>query len=84
MANTSDAPEGEAFGGTDAAVTEVLEENGVEPWFNPVLELNSGELESGIFAVQAALGAGIFGFMIGNLRGRTVQRREHDRTDKTN
>lgn len=76
MANTADAPEGEAFGGTDAAITELLEENGVEPWFSPLIELNSGELESGLFATQAAIGAGLFGFMIGNLRGRSVTRRE--------
>ena len=77
-ANTADAPEGEAFGGTDAAITERLEANGVEPWFNPLIELNSGEIESGLFATQAAIGAGLFGFMIGNLRGRSVQRREDE------
>ncbi|WP_336249719.1 energy-coupling factor ABC transporter substrate-binding protein [Stomatohabitans albus] len=82
MANTSDAPEGEAFGGTDSIVTEKLEENGVEPWFNPLIELNSGEIESGLFATQAAIGAGLFGFMIGNLRGRTVQRREQEPSAK--
>lgn len=74
-ANTADAPEGEAFGGTDAAVTELLDENGAEPWFDPLIELNSGELESGLFATQAALGAGAFGFMVGNLRGRYVARK---------
>lgn len=76
LANTADAPEGEAFGGTDAAITELLDENGVTPWFEPLIELNSGELESGLFATQAAIGAGLFGFMIGNLRGRSVMRRE--------
>lgn len=82
MANTAEAPEGEAFGGTDAAVTELLDENGVEPWFDPLIELNSGELESGLFATQAAIGAGLFGFMIGNLRGRSVTRRELGADDK--
>lgn len=70
------AEEGEAFGGTDSAVTSVLEEKGVEPWFKPVLELGSGELESGLFALQAALGAGLLGYTFGHLRGRQVARRE--------
>ncbi|MBK7820651.1 MAG: energy-coupling factor ABC transporter substrate-binding protein [Tessaracoccus sp.] len=67
----------EAFGGTDAAVTAILEEdNGVEPWFNPIFEPGSGEIESGLFAVQAALGAGILGFALGQLRGRAAMKRE--------
>lgn len=76
LAPKTGADEGEAFGGTDAAVTETLESEGVEPWFKPVLELGSGELESGLFALQAALGAGVLGYAFGNLRGRKVTRRE--------
>lgn len=64
----------EAFGGTDAAVTDVLAEKGVEPWFEPIFEPGSGEIESGLFALQAALGAGAFGFALGNLRGRKAER----------
>ena len=64
----------EAFGGTDAAVSEMLEQDGVEPWFSPVLELASGELESGLFALQAALGAGLFGFVLGRLSARSKHR----------
>lgn len=66
----------EGFGGTDSVVTEILEKDGVEPWFQPLFEPNSGEVESGLFALQAALGAGIFGFALGNLRGRSATRRE--------
>ncbi|EPD32520.1 energy-coupling factor ABC transporter substrate-binding protein [Propionimicrobium lymphophilum] len=62
--------EGEAFGGTDSVVTEQIEESGYEPWFSPIFEPGSGEIESGLFALQAALGAGIAGFALGNLRGR--------------
>ncbi|MDN5563134.1 MULTISPECIES: energy-coupling factor ABC transporter substrate-binding protein [Luteococcus] len=68
----------EAFGGTDAAVTEVLADKGVEPWFEPLFSPDSGEIESGLFALQAALGAGAFGFVLGNLRGR---RAEHSKQD---
>lgn len=66
--------EEEPFGGTDAAVTTMLEEDGAEPWFNPVFELGSGELESGLFGLQAAIGAGVLGYALGNLRGRKVVR----------
>lgn len=64
----------EPFGGTDAAVTSMLEEDGAEPWFDPVFELGSGELESGLFGLQAALGAGVLGYALGNLRGRKIAR----------
>lgn len=66
----------EAFGGTDAAVTGILEEQGVEPWFSPVFEPGSGEIESGLFALQAALGGAVLGFALGQLRGRAAVRRE--------
>ncbi|MGI5950287.1 MAG: energy-coupling factor ABC transporter substrate-binding protein [Brooklawnia sp.] len=62
----------ESFAGTDSVVTEVLEEGGAEPWFSPVFEAGSGELESGLFAIQAAIGAGLLGYAMGNLRGRRL------------
>lgn len=69
------AAEGEeAFAGTDSVVTEVLEERGVEPWFTPLFEPGSGEVESGLFALQAALGACVLGFALGNLHGRSKER----------
>ncbi len=68
--------EGEAFGGTDAAATQTLEEQGVSPWFEPLFEPGSTEVESGLFALQAALGAGVFGYALGNLRGRRTARAE--------
>lgn len=74
LADTSSAAEGEAFGGTDSVVTTQLAESGVEPWFEPLFEPNSGEVESGLFAVQAALGAGILGYCLGNLNGRRTAR----------
>ncbi|GAA1390870.1 energy-coupling factor ABC transporter substrate-binding protein [Luteococcus peritonei] len=67
--------DGESFGGTDAAVTEVLEEQGVEPWFSSVFQPGSSEIESGLFALQAALGGGVLGYALGNLRGRRSARR---------
>jgi cobalt/nickel transport protein len=60
------------FGGTDdsaeMAITEI--DTSYRPWFSPVLKLPGGEVESLLFALQAALGAGIVGYSIGYVRGR--------------
>lgn len=63
------APDDSSFVGTDSAATEHIEASdpGYEPWFNSVFTPGSGEIESGLFALQAAVGAGIFGFAIGAL-----------------
>ncbi len=60
---------GGEFTGTDAAVTEELEARGHTPWFESVFS-PSGEVESGLFAVQAALGAGVLGYVLGTYRAR--------------
>jgi cobalt/nickel transport protein len=57
------------YGSTDAAVTEELEADGYTPWFRSVFR-PAGEVESGLFALQAALGAGVLGYVLGRFRGR--------------
>ena len=62
---------GGEFGGADgeaAALVEATE--GFVPWFNPIWEPPSGEVESLFFALQAALGALVVGYAIGRVRGR--------------
>ncbi|MEU9187503.1 energy-coupling factor ABC transporter substrate-binding protein [Streptomyces sp. NPDC048484] len=62
----------EPFTGADAeaetAITEI--EPDYEPWFSPLYEPPSGEIESALFALQAALGAGVLAYYFGVRRGR--------------
>lgn len=62
--------DGEAFAGTDATVVSRLEESGARPWFEPLFSPGSAELESGLFALQAAAGAGVLGYALGRLHER--------------
>lgn len=60
------------FGGADGAAEELITEINpdYEAWATPVFELPGGETESLLFCIQAALGAGIFGYGFGVLRER--------------
>ncbi|MFJ5774224.1 energy-coupling factor ABC transporter substrate-binding protein [Streptomyces sp. NPDC093094] len=62
----------EPFTGADAeaetAITEL--EPDYEPWFSPLYEPPSGEIESALFSLQAALGAGVLAYYFGLRRGR--------------
>lgn len=67
------APEGEeAFAGADGTSEEIVAEVNpdYEPWFSPLFEVESTEVESGIFAAQAAVGAGFIGYVLGRMRSR--------------
>jgi len=70
-----------AFTGTDSQATALVEESdpGYTPWFEPVFSPGSAEVESGLFAVQAAVGAGVLGYVLGRLherRGARARRAE--------
>lgn len=52
-----------ADGEAEAVITEIQPD--YEPWAAPVWEPPSGEIESLLFALQAALGAGLVGFYFG-------------------
>ncbi|MER8095230.1 energy-coupling factor ABC transporter substrate-binding protein [Streptomyces goshikiensis] len=62
----------EPFAGADAqaeaAITELKPD--YEPWFSPLYEPPSGEVESALFALQAALGAGVLAYYFGVRKGR--------------
>ncbi len=69
---------GAEFGGADGeaegVITEINPE--YEPWFSSLIEPASGEIESLLFASQAALGAGIIGYYIGTTRTKKKMREE--------
>lgn len=62
-----------ADGEAEAAIGEV--QPSYEPWFQPVFEPPSGEVESLLFTSQAALGAGVIGYVIGLYKERNRQQR---------
>ncbi|QGU94428.1 energy-coupling factor ABC transporter substrate-binding protein [Clostridium bovifaecis] len=58
---------GGEFSGADDKIEEVINSQNqtYEAWFNHLWEPPSGEIESLLFALQAAIGAGFIGFYIG-------------------
>jgi len=60
------------FGGADGQAEEVITEINpdYEPWFSPLIEPASGEIESLLFSLQAAIGAGVIGYFYGLVRGK--------------
>lgn len=64
------------FEGADAKAQALVREvsPNYEPWVEPVFEPPSGEVESLLFALQAALGAGGMGFILGQYRERHRQK----------
>jgi len=67
---------GAEWSGTDdqaeSVITQVTGEE-YEPWFSPVWEPPSGEIESLLFSLQAALGAIIIGYFLGYYRGKSMR-----------
>lgn len=60
------------FGGADGEAEELITQ--INPdyvaWASPIMEPPGGETESLLFCLQAALGAGVFGYGFGVLRER--------------
>ena len=73
---------GGADGEAEAAITEIQPD--YKPWFNSLIELPSGEVESLLFASQAALGAGVIGYVIGLYKGRMEGRNQERSALKDN
>ncbi len=61
------------FGGADDQGADAIGEldHNYKPWFSSIWEPPSGEIESLLFAVQAAIGAIIIGYAFGYWRGQS-------------
>jgi cobalt/nickel transport protein len=73
-----DGKDVEIFTGADGQAKELIGKiiPGYQPWFKPLMEPPSGEIESLLFALQAALGAGFIGYYLGMSVTRVRMRRE--------
>lgn len=58
------------FGGADDQAEDVIGEinSDYEPWFEPLWEPPSGEIESLLFSLQVAIGAGAIGYIFGMMK----------------
>jgi cobalt/nickel transport protein len=61
------------FTASDGQAKKAIQEShpNYEPWFKPFFKPPSSEIESLLFASQAALGAGVIGYVIGFYKGRS-------------
>ncbi len=62
------------YGGADSAVEELISNQGYEPWFSPIWEPPSSEIESLLFALQASIGAIIIGYFVGFEKGKRAKK----------
>jgi cobalt/nickel transport protein len=76
-----DGKVGEVFSGSDGQGQQAISElaPNYQPWFEPFLPPASKEIESLLFALQAALGAGVIGYWLGASVTREKFRREAER-----
>jgi cobalt/nickel transport protein len=76
--------QGQEFKATDTRNQTAIEEvsPNYKPWIEPILKPSGGEVETFLFATQAAIGAGITGYIIGMYKGR-ADRQKVDRADRT-
>lgn len=61
------------FSGSDDKAEEAITEidSTYKPWFSPIFEPKSSEIESLLFSLQAAIGAGIIGYYFGYIKGKS-------------
>jgi cobalt/nickel transport protein len=68
--------QGKEFKATDSINITAIEEvkPGYKPWFEPVIKPSGGEIETFLFATQAAIGSGVTCYILGLYKGRTERR----------
>lgn len=72
------------FGGADGAAEEAITniDKDYEAWYSPIFEPPGGETESLLFCLQAAFGAGIFGYGFGYLVARKKFSKTNDKHEE--
>mgnify|MGYP003530189175 FL=1 len=73
-----DGQPGEVFGGADGKAQQAIGQIApdYQPWFAPLMEPASNEIASLLFALQAAIGAGVIGYWLGASMTREKLRKE--------
>jgi cobalt/nickel transport protein len=73
--------QGKEFKATDSKNQTAIEEvqPGYKPWFEPVIKPSGGEIETFLFATQAAIGSGVTCYILGLYKGRNERQRDRDR-----
>ncbi|MGG3923597.1 energy-coupling factor ABC transporter substrate-binding protein, partial [Geobacillus thermodenitrificans] len=71
---------GSEFGGTDDQAEKAIQalHPQYRPWFESIFTPPGGEVETLLFSLQAALGAGVIGYVIGLYKGRSERKNSHD------
>jgi cobalt/nickel transport protein len=69
--------QGKEFKATDSINITAIEQvkPGYKPWFEPVIKPSGGEVETFLFATQAAIGSGVVCYILGLYKGRTERRK---------
>jgi cobalt/nickel transport protein len=73
--------QGKEFKATDSKNQTAIEEvqPGYKPWFEPVIKPSGGEIETFLFATQAAIGSGVTCYVLGLYKGRSDRQNDRDR-----
>jgi cobalt/nickel transport protein len=69
--------QGQEFKATDSINITAIEavKPGYKPWFEPIIKPSGGEIETFLFATQAAIGSGVTCYILGLYKGRTERRK---------
>ncbi len=70
-----DGKQAELFKGSDDQASTAIQSlaPGYKPWFQSIYKTPSPEIDSLLFALQAAVGAGFIGYYVGFSRGRAKE-----------
>jgi cobalt/nickel transport protein len=74
--------QGREFKATDTRNQQAIADvqPGYKPWFQPIIKPSGSEIETFLFATQAAIGSGVTCYILGLYKGRT-ERRKPDQID---